>query len=228
MTLTHAILVGCVLVAGCGSVTATPLTASDAGGAAGGGQAGNDAGGAAGTMMHDAAADVAGDVEHVQDAALEHAQDAVLEQLPPPDPANNFVTNGDFSQGMAGWHVTGNVGAIVRGQFCATLIPNSPAYFGWGPQDGSAPLVLKAGERLRFIFSASTSAPLSVFTAQVGHTPAPPPIDFTADDNVGTALTPISHVFTVPADGDSAAGVVFAAEAATPATVCIDNVYLGP
>jgi hypothetical protein len=67
-----------------------------------------------------------------------------------------------------------------------------------------------------------------VFTAQVGHTPAPPPIDFTADDNVGTALTPISHVFTVPADGDSAAGVVFAAEAATPATVCIDNVYLGP
>jgi hypothetical protein len=35
-------------------------------------------------------------------------------------------------------------------------------------------------------------------------------------------------VFTVPAGGDAAAGVVFAAEAATPAMVCIDNVYLGP
>jgi hypothetical protein len=102
MNLTHAIFLGCVLVAGCGSVTATPLAGSDAGGAAGELEAGSDAGGAAGAMMHDAAPDVAGDVEHVQDAAPEHAADVPVTL--PACPAFSIAEDCKHGGNVAGKH----------------------------------------------------------------------------------------------------------------------------
>jgi hypothetical protein len=160
-------------------------------------------------------------------ASMEHAP-----ETKPPNPALNLLPNGDFANGLTGgWNVTpiGTTASVVNGQLCTTLTPNVRAYIGWGPPDPSMPLMLAGGSRLVLSFKASTTANLLVFTPQVGHTSAPFTPVFTQPELLPVgASTTISREFVVPAAGDTSVGMVFLAEAATAATVCVDDVYVGP
>jgi hypothetical protein len=149
-----------------------------------------------------------------------------------PNLALNLLPNGDFANGLTGgWNVTpvGTIASVVDGQLCTTLTRNARAYIGWGPPDPTMPLMLAGGTRLMLSFKASTTANLLVFTPQVGHTSAPFTAVFTQPELLPVgAQTTISREFVVPAAGDTSVGVVFLAESASGATVCVDDVYLGP
>lgn len=207
---------GALLSLGCGSVTMASLD----GAAAAAGTTG-----AAGAVA-DVGPELAPIVEPARDGAAPDVATA-KDALPPV----NLITNGDFSQGELYWHATGGgvaAATVVDGRYCTVLTPGMPAYVGW-PKDSVNATPLAAGAQLRFSFDVSTTAALSTFNAQVGHAKFPITIDFQSDD-VAPVGAPgaLVHFFTVPAGGDSAAGVVFTVQAPAAATVCLDNVFLGP
>ena len=141
----------------------------------------------------------------------------------------NLIANGDFSQGDTNWGVPNGSPTskgVQNGQYCITLSSSTgEVIVGWGGSTISANL--SAGVNYTLSYQASASAGLSEFDAHIGQAVGSFNLDKDlGNDNVGTSLGSISHMFSL-SSADSQAGVAFLIKASGGAsTVCIDNVSL--
>ena len=145
----------------------------------------------------------------------------------PTDQTGNLITNGDFSDGDAGWALTlggRDTGpyfpstAVSNGRYCVSLQNSTTASgltIGW-PSDASHAASLAGGTTYRLTYQAcATSAP-DMFEVKVGQAIAPYIADYdVTTDRPGSSFQPVSHTFT-PAANDAQAGVAFNFSAKAP------------
>jgi hypothetical protein len=139
----------------------------------------------------------------------------------------NLVTNGDFSQGQAGWDVVYGPGMamVTSGELCVSGA-GTLTILGWPEPSGTTGVALAAAA-----YTLSYSARVQggngnvAIEAKVGQTAPPNNADFdtTMDSASATSMT-FSHTFTPPA-ADSSAGLAFSFSA-PGASVCFKNVSL--
>jgi hypothetical protein len=151
-------------------------------------------------------------------------------------PANNQITNGDFSNGGTNWGITvqttggtGVTSSVTDGVLCVSIPTFVAITIGW-PANGSPVAMLQAGGTYELQYQISTTATLYTFEVKVGQaTPPYTQTDFITDADypiAGVGLQTFTHTF-IPTASDSVTGIAFNILTQTPTTVCLDNVALG-
>jgi endoglucanase len=140
-------------------------------------------------------------------------------------PGPELIANGDFADGAtAPWWGTENVTPeVVDGRLCAE-IPGGTAN-PWDVIIGQDALPLTAGETYEFLYTPTTTAPVTVrANIQMAVDPFTPQLS--ATDPVTDAAEPISHVFTATADLPEAQLVFQLGGGEEPFTFCMDDLSL--
>jgi hypothetical protein len=152
----------------------------------------------------------------------------------PVNPADNLISNGDFSSGGDDWKVDDSATAVAytttSGALCVTLDSYQPYIaVGW-PLDETLAVTLDpaVGYELSYDARASNTVYL-LFEAKVGEAFTPYAPQFSAPVEVSSQMTRYSHTF-IPAYS-SPSGVVFLLDwyytfYGPSSEVCIDNVVL--
>lgn len=145
----------------------------------------------------------------------------------------NIITNGDFSNGLAGWGLTTDAGTlagqmITNGQLCMTMGTYTTVTLGF-PGDLSGAFALTGGVNYQVSYQASTNVSVGKLEVKLG-SDLPPytQTDFLSDADVpGSAPLTFTHQFSV-ATTDPQAGLAFniVSGPSISTTVCVSNVSL--
>jgi hypothetical protein len=143
------------------------------------------------------------------------------------------IDNGDFSNGMAAWGVSGVPRApnhaVRDGALCVDIAARDRVIIGWPPETSDHSVALEAGERYQLSFQAVATGPLSLDAeVVVGHRLPP----YTQIAGAQIPLDAIRRSFTVdfePDSDDTEGGIAFRVVArgeANPTELCIDDVAI--
>jgi hypothetical protein len=148
-------------------------------------------------------------------------------------PGANIITNGDFSNGLAGWGLATDAGTlagqmITNGQLCMTLGTYTTVTLGF-PSDLSGAFALTGGVNYQISYQASTTVSVGKLEVKLG-SDLPPytQTEFLTDADVpGSAPLTFTHQFSV-ATTDPQAGLAFniVSGPSISTTVCVSNVSL--
>jgi hypothetical protein len=144
----------------------------------------------------------------------------------------NQITNGDFSQGTANWHVMDSAGSllstgtIVNGAYCISPASSTLQYVGW-PAASADAAYLQPGGSYVFIFrmkADSASVAFKVGEALSPYTPVCEPVKAASPMSVPTDWQTFSYSFDA-GTSSFGVGVVFGVTIST-GTFCIDDLIL--
>lgn len=153
-----------------------------------------------------------------------------------PSQAPNWVSNGDFSSGIAPWgaHVAGGASSepplkprLEDGALCTSVNGAQEIIVGWPVSGSTESFALAAGVEYELSLRASVSGTSTVeCVIKVGHQVAPYTTAFATRLPLGAALEPFSTAFTPDHDDDHAGLAVECrgAPGSSMADVCIDDV----
>ena len=143
-------------------------------------------------------------------------------------PGNNLVTNGDFSQGMMDWNLTGSPSSsgVNNGEYCMMLtMSQGQIILGWGDSSTSLNLMANVNYTLTYQARASNGATVDVHIGQaVG--------SFNLDkdlgnDSPGSGTQTFTHMFSLTG-ADPQAGVAFlvTTSSSSGSMICFDNLVV--
>jgi hypothetical protein len=141
---------------------------------------------------------------------------------------SNLVTNGDFSQGMTDWNLTGSPSSsgVNNGEYCMMLTMNQgQIILGWGDSSTSLNLMAGVNYTLTYQARASNGATVDVHVGQaVG--------GFNLDkdlgnDSPGSGMQTLTHMFSLTS-ADPQAGVAFlvSTSSSSGSMICFDNLVV--
>jgi len=140
-------------------------------------------------------------------------------------PAGNLITNGDFSAGMADWHVDSGNGSVNNRRLCL-MGPSSSTLLGWmtpGPD-----VVLDGAKMYRLSYSASATSGNVRMHVKVALSVQPYTSDYEVDDTLNNTVKTFTHTFTPMNGTDNNMGIAITVPNGTNATVCIDDISIVP
>jgi hypothetical protein len=141
------------------------------------------------------------------------------------NPAGNLITNGDFSGGMANWHVDSGNGNINNGRLCL-MGPSGSTLLGWMSSGGN--VTLDGSKMYRLSYSASATSSNVRLHVKVALSVQPYTSDYEVDDTLNNNAKTFMHTF-MPMNGtDTNMGIAITVPNGTNGTVCIDDVSLVP
>jgi hypothetical protein len=143
-------------------------------------------------------------------------------------PTNNLITNGDFSQGMTNWNLTGSPSSsgVNNGEYCMMVtMAQGQIILGWGGSTTSLNLMANVAYTLTYQARASNGATVDVHIGQaVG--------SFNLDkdlgnDSPGSGTQTFTKMFTLTT-ADPQAGVAFLVSTSSTggSMVCFDNLVV--
>jgi Carbohydrate binding domain len=141
---------------------------------------------------------------------------------------SNLVTNGDFSQGMTDWNLTGSPSSsgVNNGEYCMMLtMGQGQIILGWGDSTTSVSLMANVNYTVSYQARASNGATIDVHVGQaVG--------SFNLDkdlgnDSPGNGTQTFTHMFSLTG-ADAQAGIAFlvSTSSSSGSMICIDNLTL--
>ena len=138
--------------------------------------------------------------------------------------SGNLITNGDFADGMANWHIENGNGNINNGRFCV-MSPSSSMLLGW---TASANVMLDGARMYRISYSASATSGNPRMHVKVALSVSPYTSDYEVDETLNNTLRPFMHTFTPMNGTDANMGIAITVPAGSNGTVCIDDVSIVP
>jgi hypothetical protein len=138
--------------------------------------------------------------------------------------AENLITNGDFSAGMANWHIENGNGNITDGRYCI-MGPSGSMLLGW---TAPAKVTLEGTKMYRVSYAASATSGNVRMHLKVAHSVQPYTSAYEVDDMLNNNLRTLTHTFTPMNGTDDNMGIALTVPNGTSATVCIDDVSMVP
>jgi hypothetical protein len=139
-------------------------------------------------------------------------------------PAGNLITNGDFANGMTGWHIENDTGNITNGRYCI-MSPSSTMLLGWTAPSN---VTLEGNKMYRISYAASASSGSPKLHVKVALSVSPFTSDYEVEDTLNNNLRTFMHVF-MPMNGtDNNMGIAITVPGGSTATVCVDDVSIVP
>ena len=141
-------------------------------------------------------------------------------------PGPNLITNGDFSSGLAPWHLVNNSSmtstindTVQNGQLCVNQASNQSITIGW--PDGSIPgLSLAPNTTYLVSYDASYTGAQSQASINMNTTFS----GAFATDVFTSTYQPLAHLFTTGTPGPTGVGVAFNLPGGMVGNFCVGNV----
>jgi len=138
--------------------------------------------------------------------------------------SGNLITNGDFSDGMANWHIENGTANINNGRLCVTN-PSSSMLLGW---TATSDVTLDGAKMYRISYSASATMGNVRMHVKVALSVQPYTSDYEVDDMLNNNMRTFTHPF-MPMNGtDPNMGIALTVPNGATGTVCVDDVTMVP
>jgi hypothetical protein len=140
----------------------------------------------------------------------------------------NLVANGDFSQGMTDWNLTGSPSSsgVNNGEYCMMLtMGQGQIILGWGDSTTSLNLMANVNYTVSYQARASNGATVDVHIGQaVGSFALDKDL---GNDSPGTGTQTFTHMFSIT-NADPQAGVAFLVSTSSSggSMICFDNLVV--
>ena len=139
-------------------------------------------------------------------------------------PPGDLITNGDFANGMANWHIENGNGTITNGRLCLTS-PSSSMLLGW---TATSNVTLDGTKMYRLSYAASATPGNVKMHVKVALSVQPYTSDYEVDEMLNNNMRMFTHTF-MPMNGtDANMGIAITVPNGTDATVCVDDVAMVP
>jgi len=138
--------------------------------------------------------------------------------------SGNLITNGDFTDGMANWHIENGNGTINNGRLCL-MSPGTSMLLGW---TATSNVTLDGARMYRLSYSASAASGNVRMHVKVALSVQPYTSDYEVDEMLNKDMRMFTHTF-MPMNGtDNNMGIAITVPDGTNTTVCIDDVEIVP
>ncbi|HEY6475203.1 MAG TPA: carbohydrate binding domain-containing protein [Polyangia bacterium] len=140
----------------------------------------------------------------------------------------NLVVNGDFSQGMTDWNLTGSPSSsgVNNGEYCMMVtMAEGQIILGWGDSTTSLNLMANVNYTVSYQARASNGATVDVHIGQaVGSFALDKDL---GNDSPGTGTQTFTHMFSIT-NADPQAGVAFLVSTSSTggSMICFDNLVV--